>query len=127
MQQEIEEQDLIAVVRSRGAYLDQRLRRTLEQSAFVGDIRGRGLLYGVELVADRESKSPFPAGDKISARIKTAALSRGLICYPGSGTADGVNGDHILIAPPFIATEQHLDELVESLTAAIRDVLGDPS
>jgi adenosylmethionine-8-amino-7-oxononanoate aminotransferase len=127
VQQEIEQQNLIVAVRSRGAYLDQRLRQTLEQHAFVGDIRGRGLLYGVELVADRESKSPFPAGDKVGARIKAAAFERGLICYPGGGTADGVDGDHILLAPPFIATEQHLDELVEKLAAAIGDVLGNAS
>jgi adenosylmethionine-8-amino-7-oxononanoate aminotransferase len=125
VQKGIEEQNLIAAVRSRGAYLDRRLRQALEQNAFVGDIRGRGLLYGVEFVTDRESKSPFLAGDRISPRIKAAALERGLICYPGSGTADGLNGDHILLAPPFIATEQHLDELVDTLAAAIRDVLGD--
>ena len=124
VQHEIEEQNLIDCVCERGAYLEQRLRQVLEQHAFVGDIRGRGLLFGIEIVADRTNKTPFPAGDRVAARIKTAALERGLICYPGTGTADGVNGDHILLAPPFIVNDAHLDELVSKLATSIGDVLG---
>jgi adenosylmethionine-8-amino-7-oxononanoate aminotransferase len=93
----------------------------------VGDIRGRGFFWGVELVADRASKAPFDAGLKLNARIKTEAMQRGLLCYPGGGTADGRAGDHVLLAPPFIATREQLQtiatRLAESIEAALTQVL----
>ena len=78
---------------------------------------------GVELVADRATKAPFDASRKIAGRIKTAAFNAGLICYPMSGTIDGQNGDHVLLAPPFIISDDQIDELVSKLSVAIDTVL----
>jgi hypothetical protein len=117
---EIEENDLLARVRAQGAKLDAALRDALGQHPNVGDIRGRGLFRGIELVADRESKAPFDAARRIHARIKDEALSAGLICYPMGGTIDGLRGDHVLIAPPFIIEDDQIGELVGKLTTAIQ-------
>ncbi len=81
--------------------------------SFVGDIRGRGLLIGIELVADRDSNAPADAA--LAGVIKNAAMDEGLILYPGGGTADGVSGAHIMLAPPFIYNEDHVDELITKL------------
>ncbi|MFP3656118.1 aspartate aminotransferase family protein, partial [Burkholderia sp. SIMBA_052] len=81
------------------------------QHPHVGDIRGRGLFRGLELVADRDDKTPFDPARSLAARVKHAALEAGLICYPMAGTRDGRNGDHILLAPPFILSEAQIDEL----------------
>lgn len=99
------------------------------QSAFgqhpnVGDIRGRGLFQGIELVADRETKAPFDPSRKIAGKIKAAAFEAGLICYPMSGTIDGQNGDHVLLAPPFIISDEQIDELVTKLSGAIETALA---
>jgi adenosylmethionine-8-amino-7-oxononanoate aminotransferase len=85
----------------------------------VGDVRGRGLFWGVELVADRASKTPFDPALKLHARIKREAMARGLMVYPMGGTLDGRRGDHILLAPPFIVTEDHLDQILHRLVAAV--------
>jgi adenosylmethionine-8-amino-7-oxononanoate aminotransferase len=119
VQKVIKRDNLLAAVRTRGAYLERRLREALGSQAHVGDIRGRGFFRGVELVEDRASKKPFDPVLKVNARIKAAALERGLMVYPMGGTIDGVNGDHVLLAPPFIATEADLDEIVGRLAAAI--------
>ena len=89
----------------------------------VGDIRGRGLFWGLELVADRERKTPFDPRTRIHARIKAEALKAGLLCYPMGGTLDGERGDHVLLAPPFILEERQLDELVTKLAGALDAVL----
>ncbi|NRB03560.1 MAG: aspartate aminotransferase family protein [Rhodobacteraceae bacterium] len=106
-----------------GQHLLQALRDRLGQHPHVGDIRGVGLFCGVELVADRETKDPLPAEQKTHAKVKSAAFSEGLICYPMGGTIDGKRGDHILLAPPFIATDAHLDEAVKILQSAIENAL----
>jgi adenosylmethionine-8-amino-7-oxononanoate aminotransferase len=85
----------------------------------VGDIRGRGLFRGVELVADRASKAPFDPALGVAAKIKKAAFQAGLICYPMAGTRDGQSGDHILLAPPFIITEDQIAEVVDKLDLAL--------
>ena len=82
------------------------------------------MFQGLELVADRASKVPFPAEAKLHARIKKAAMQEGLMCYPMGGTLDGRSGDHILLAPPFILEEAQLDELVEKLQRAIVTAIG---
>jgi len=82
-------------------------------------VRGRGLFQAIELVSDRPSKTPFPAGLKLHARIKAEAMARGLMVYPMGGTIDGVSGDHVLLAPPFIATDDDLDRIVSRLQAAV--------
>ena len=85
----------------------------------VGDIRGRGLFWGLELVADRASRQCFDPTLKLHARVKREAMVRGLMCYPMGGTVDGRCGDHILLAPPFIASEDDLARMVELLQQAV--------
>lgn len=126
VQRAIRERNLLANVRRQGETLNRLLQRTLGQHRCVGDIRGRGLFRGIELVADRETKEPFDPALKLHARIKSEAMRRGLICYPAGGTADGRRGDHVLLAPPFIVTETHVEDIVgrlhESIDAAIASV-----
>ncbi|MEL6801927.1 MAG: aspartate aminotransferase family protein [Pseudomonadota bacterium] len=107
-----------------GEILQDALTDRLGQHPHVGDIRGRGLFRGVEIVADRETKTPFAPDARIAARIKAAAMAEGLIVYPASGTVDGVSGDHVLIAPPFIVSEEEIGMLVERLTVAIEGAVG---
>ena len=120
----IEARGLLAQVRARGDALDARLRGALGRHPHVGDIRGRGLFRGVELVADRETKAPFDPARKLHAKVKAAAFEAGLICYPMGGTVDGVQGDHILLAPPYVIEEPQLDELVEKLAGALDAALA---
>ncbi|ATG40705.1 aspartate aminotransferase family protein [Phaeobacter piscinae] len=89
----------------------------------VGDLRGRGLFRGIELVADRESKTPFDSGLGVAGKLKKAAFEAGLICYPMAGTRDGRNGDHILLAPPFILSEDQIGEITDKLEIAFAQVL----
>lgn len=123
--QEILENDLISQVRTRGSHFEAQLRARFGQHAHVGDIRGRGMFWGVELVADRGSKAPFDPVHKLAGRIKKAAFDAGLICYPMPGTRDGKRGDHILLAPPFIASEAELDDAVAILERTIGKVLAE--
>jgi len=116
--------ELLPRVRAQGATLDARLRARLGQHPHVGDIRGRGLFRGLELVADRETKTPFDPARKLHARIKAEAMAAGLICYPMGGTLDGVQGDHILLAPPFIIKDAQIDELVDKLATALDRALA---
>jgi len=124
VQRKIEAEDLLANVRKQGEILDALLNERLGNHAHVGDIRGRGLFRGIELVADRASKEPFDPKLKLHARIKAEAMSRGLICYPGGGTADGERGDHVLLAPPFIIEEAQVRDLVGILGNAIDAAIG---
>jgi adenosylmethionine-8-amino-7-oxononanoate aminotransferase len=114
---------LLPQVRSHGARLDGLLRERLGHHPNVGDIRGRGLFRGIELVADRATRAALPAASRTHAKIKAAALQRGLLCYPMGGTIDGEQGDHVLLAPPFTCTIDHLEELTDKLAGAISDVL----
>jgi hypothetical protein len=120
---EVLENDLIAQVRQRGDYLSAQLRLRLGQHAHVGDIRGRGLFWGIEIVEDRETKTPFDPARGLAAKIKKAAFREGLACYPMSGTRDGRSGDHILLAPPFIASQAELDGALDSLVRAMDAVI----
>jgi adenosylmethionine-8-amino-7-oxononanoate aminotransferase len=124
VQQTIERDQLLTNVRAQSHNLLDALNKQLGQHPQVGDIRGRGLFVGVELVADRDSKAPFDPSRKLHAKIKQAALQRGLICYPMGGTIDGLQGDHVLLAPPFIVNESHIAELVDTLSDAISDALA---
>jgi len=116
---EIRERDLLSRVRARGDYLEKALHEAFGDHPHVGDIRGRGLFRGLEIVSDRESKAPFEPQRGIARRIKSTAFEAGLICYPMGGTIDGRLGDHVLLAPPFIIAEREIDELVEKLAHAI--------
>jgi len=110
---------LLARVREQGAGLRDRLQRALGDHPQVGDIRGRGLFMGVELVQDRATKQTFDPALSLHARIKREAMARGLMVYPMGGTIDGRQGDHVLLAPPFIVTDDELDQLTERLAGAI--------
>ncbi len=121
---EIEGNNLLSRVREQGDKLDAALRAEFGQHPYVGDIRGRGLFRGVELVEDRETKKPFDPARKLNAKIKANAFEAGLICYPMGGTIDGVRGDHILLAPPFIIEDAQIDEVVTKLSGAITGALA---
>ncbi len=125
VQKAIEERQLLPRVRALGSALQTRLQERFAVHPHVGDIRGRGLFQGVELVRERTSKTPFDPALKLHAKVKKAAMSQGLMCYPMGGTLDGRQGDHILLAPPFILEETHLDELVDKLDAALRIALAE--
>ncbi len=115
---------LIPRVREMGGKLEAALQAKFGQHPNVGDIRGRGLFRGIELVQNRETKEPFAPERRLAAKIKAAAMANGLICYPMAGTIDGKQGDHILLAPPYILEEEHIEELVTKLDAAISTALG---
>ena len=110
---------LLEQVKARGEALAAALHSAFGQHPHVGDIRGRGLFRGVELVEDRVTKASFDPVRKVHARVKAAAMDEGLICYPAGGTVDGRLGDHVLLAPPFIISETQIDELVGKLSRAI--------
>lgn len=115
---------LLPRVQEQGAKLAAALTDRLGQHPHVGDLRGRGLFRGIELVADRETKAPFDPKLGVAAKIKKAAFEAGLLCYPMSGTIDGRNGDHVLLAPPFIITDDQIGELTDKLTGAINSVIA---
>jgi adenosylmethionine-8-amino-7-oxononanoate aminotransferase len=119
VQQRLHGDGVLARVKPLGMLLEKKLKQAFADHPHVGDIRGRGLFWGLELVEDRASKKPFDPALRVHARIKRAALKAGLLCYPMGGTLDGRRGDHVLLAPPFIVEEAQLDELVDKLGAAI--------
>ena len=111
--------DLVTRAAHMGEVLQSALQDRLGQHPHVGDIRGRGLFRGVELVEDRAEKRPFDPALGLAGKVKKAAFAAGLICYPMSGTRDGRLGDHVLLAPPFIISEAQIGELVDKLCSAI--------
>lgn len=123
VQQRIESDNLLDNVNRMGDLLQRALVDRLGEHQHVGDIRGRGLFRGIELVMDRHSKVPFDASLKLHAKIKAAAMAEGLMCYPMGGTLNGKDGDHILLAPPFIINPAQIDEIVDKLALAINHVL----
>ena len=124
VQQVIQQEKLLANVNVLAARLEGRLLDRFGNHRHVGDIRGRGLFRAIELVADRGSKAPFDPALRLHARIKAAALARGLACYPSGGTVDGVRGDHVLLAPPYVTTAEEIDLVVERLGAALEHALA---
>ena len=117
----LHEEQLVERVERSGRMLMDRLQ-PLRELPMIGDIRGRGLLVGIEFVADRLTRTPFLRNLGIAWQVQQAALDRGLWIYGGTGSDKGIAGDHILIAPPYIITEAQIDELVERLTAALDTV-----
>ena len=120
--QVLEDENLLENVKNTGSLLRNRLREVFAEHPHVGNIRGRGLLVGIELVEDRETRAGIRNELGLPAAIRSAAMENGLICYPGGGTADGVDGAHILLAPPFIYQPQHVDELVSKLEKTLKQV-----
>jgi adenosylmethionine-8-amino-7-oxononanoate aminotransferase len=123
VQKIISEEGLLESVKERGAQLERRLTERFGNHRHVGDIRGRGLFQAVELVADRVTRTPFDPALKLNQRIKTIAFEGGLGCYPGGGTIDGRSGDHVLLAPPYIATSNDIDMIVDRLGHAVDSAL----
>jgi len=124
VQQVIERDRLLDAVQRQGHGLAERLQAAFGPHPNVGDLRGRGLFRGIELVADRATKTPFDPALKLHARIRREAMARGLMVYPMGGTIDGLRGDHVLLAPPFITSDDDLDRIVERLQAALAAALS---
>ena len=124
VQDVIRRDGLLTNVVEMGGRLQGRLEERFGQSPFVGDIRGRGLFWALELVSDRSSKAPFDPALKLHARVKREAMARGLMVYPMGGTVDGVAGDHILLAPPFIVEAAQVDSIVERLGSSLEAALA---
>ncbi len=120
----IDKENLLENVRTRGASVLQQLQTQLDDHPNVGDVRGRGLFLAVELVADRATKAPLDPALKTHNRVQRAAMDYGLMVYGMGGTVDGRLGDHILLAPPYVIGDEHEEELVQKLDAAIRGACG---
>jgi adenosylmethionine-8-amino-7-oxononanoate aminotransferase len=123
VQRVIGEEKLLDHVKELGRHLERRLTERFGNHRHVGDIRGRGLFRAVELVEDRATRKPFDSALKLNHKIKAAAFEGGLACYPAGGTVDGRSGDHVLLAPPYIATKDHIDMIVERLGTAVDGAL----
>lgn len=117
----VKQHDLVRKSREMGQYLLEQLH-TLRALEIVGDTRGLGMFCGVEFVRDQTTKTPFDPKLKVNTKVFQAAFQRGLITYPGSGGADGIQGDHTLICPPFIISKEQVDTLVKILHEAIEAV-----
>ncbi len=118
------DRDLMVRVERQGAKLQDALDAAFGQHAHVGDIRGRGLFRGIELVEDRGTKRPFDPDRKLHGKVKAAAIKEGLIVYPAGGTINGREGDHILIAPPFIIEDGQIEELASKLARSLETALA---
>jgi hypothetical protein len=124
VQRTVQKENLLVNVQRQGVALRRALDERLEHHPNVGDIRGRGLLLGIELVANRATKQTFPPAAKLHLVLKREAMERGLICYPMGGTIDGRLGDHVLIAPPFIVNEMHVAEITNQFASALTAALA---
>ena len=122
VQRVIRRDGLLERVRHLGQLLESGLRERLGEHPHVGDIRGRGLFWGIEWVQDKSSRRPLDPALKTHARLKAAAFARGLMIYPMGGTVDGLHGDHVLLAPPFVCSDQDIDTLIDLLAATAKDV-----
>jgi adenosylmethionine-8-amino-7-oxononanoate aminotransferase len=119
----IRDEKLLDRVKERGKQLELRLTERFGNHRHVGDIRGRGLFWAIELVDDRASRKPFERELRLHQRIKAAAFEIGLACYPSGGTVDGQSGDHVLLAPPYIATSDEIDMIVDRLGTAVDNAI----
>ncbi len=124
VQQAIREEGLLERVRSLSALLFRRLDERFGQHPHVGDIRGRGLVIGLELVADRETKAPFDPKLKLWNRVRRAGFEEGFVCYPSGGCIDGARGDHVVLAPPFILADSQVDEVVDKLGKSLERAIN---
>ena len=123
VQRIIQRDGLVDQVAALGPRFERLLRGALDDHPHVGNIRGRGLFWSVELVMDRATTLPFDPALKLNTRVKAAAERHGLLCYPGGGTIDGTRGDHVLLAPPYIVTEAELESIAGLLRRAIDDAV----
>jgi adenosylmethionine-8-amino-7-oxononanoate aminotransferase len=123
VQRVVRDEQLLDRIKELGRYFERRLTERFGNHRHVGDIRGRGLFQAIELVSDRASRKPFDPGVKLNQKIKAAAFEGGLACYPAGGTVDGRSGDHVLLAPPYIATRDDIDMIVDRLGSAVDSAL----
>ncbi|MEH2493998.1 adenosylmethionine-8-amino-7-oxononanoate aminotransferase [Bradyrhizobium sp. AZCC 1678] len=123
VQRVIDDEQLLDRVKTLGGQLERRLTERFGNHRHVGDIRGRGLFQAIELVADRATRAPFDPALKLNQRIKAIAFEGGLGCYPAGGCMDGRSGDHVLLAPPYIATSEDIDMIVDRLGHAVDSAL----
>lgn len=123
VQKVIEQEQLLDNVLARGEQLRAELRAALAEHPYVGDVRGRGLFVGVEFVRDKTTKATLDPARKTHAVLKKQAMQNGLLMYPMGGTIDGVHGDHVLLAPPFICTDANISEIVARFTRTVNQVL----
>jgi hypothetical protein len=115
----LDEEDLVAASRVKGERLADLLHERLAPHPHLGEIRGRGLMVGLELVADRETRAPFPRAEKVTERVARAARDRGVLVYSGTGNANGVDGDQILLGPPFVVTADELTRIADVVGEAV--------
>jgi adenosylmethionine-8-amino-7-oxononanoate aminotransferase len=113
------EEDLVAASRDKGEQLADLLHERLAAHPHVGEIRGRGLMVGLEVVGDRETRQAFPRDVRLTERVVRAARDRGVLVYSGTGNANGVDGDTILLGPPFVVTGPELERIAEAVGEAI--------
>ena len=125
MQKIVIRDKLVERVRVDGEKFQGRLRERIGDVEAVGDIRGRGFFVGIELVEHRDTKQPFNPELTVFDRIRKRGMESGLICYPVGGTLDGVQGDVAILAPPFIATDNELEEIIDKFDSVLRRVLDD--
>lgn len=123
VQKIVTREKLVERVAAMAPALTAMLAGALEGLEAVGDIRGRGFFQAIELVADRKTRAPFPAEHKLFMKIRQRALDNGLICYPVGGNVDGINGDVVILAPPYNVTDAELAEIVDKTATSIRQVL----
>jgi hypothetical protein len=121
----LEAHDLIARAAALGIVLGQTLHESMNSLPSVGDVRGVGLLWAVEFVADRESKAPYPRELHFADRVCARCMEKGVLFYPGHGSVDGERGDHLMVAPPYIVTEEQIEVIVETLHGAIEQVVAE--
>jgi adenosylmethionine-8-amino-7-oxononanoate aminotransferase len=118
----LEHDDLVSASQVKGAHLKKRLGEALADHPHVGEVRGLGLMLGIELVEDRSSKQPFTRGLKVTEQVLGAAKERGLLLYPSTAGADGTNGDVLMLGPPFVVTDDEIEDIVERLRDALAAV-----
>lgn len=119
----IKEEKLLDNAQKMGKLLSQRLTESLSQHPHVGNIRGRGLFWGVELVANKETREPFPVSLGVAMGLAERGLTEayGIAIYPGTGNADGVNGDHFIVSPPYNTTADEIEEIVSIIQRLVTD------
>jgi adenosylmethionine-8-amino-7-oxononanoate aminotransferase len=115
----LREGDLVQASRDKGERLLKELGEALAAHPHVGEVRGVGLMVGIELVRDRDTRAPFPRAHRVAERVVDAAMDAGLLLYPSTGCADGTDGDVVMLGPPFVITDQELTEAVEKTAAAL--------
>jgi adenosylmethionine-8-amino-7-oxononanoate aminotransferase len=124
VQKVIQRDRLVAAVRENGVYLRKLLTDRFGAHPYVGDIRGRGYFMSLEFVQERARKTTFDPALKLHAKIKAQAMRNGLLVYPMGGTIDGINGDHVMLAPPFIATRADLEQIVDLLGVSVEQAIA---